>query len=136
MSEEQPIISQDQMAALLGRPLSTLESENYELYLAIAVERLNDLLCIKLADMAEVPADLKLLIARCFQAITLEQDNANNHGVSNKKVEDFSISYFEHTSSPMVNFVELNKATIEKYSNCQAHIRSGKVACGDCFRCI
>lgn len=136
MSEEQPKLSQVQMAALLGRPLSTLESDNYELYLSVAVERLNDLLCIKLADMADIPADLKLLIARCFQVITLEQDSVINHGVSSKKVEDFSISYFEHESNPMVDFVRLNGAVIEKYSQCQAPMRSGKVICDDCFRCL
>lgn len=136
MSEEQPKISQEQMAALLGRPLATAETENYDLYLQIALLRLNDLLCIKIEEMASIPADLQLLIARCFATITQEQSMAANHGINKKQVEDFSISYEADPSSPMVLFVDQNSATIEKYGACQGSIRSGKVICDDCFRCI
>ena len=34
---ETPIISQDLMTALIGRPLTSAEVENYDLYLGIAV---------------------------------------------------------------------------------------------------
>lgn len=126
----EPQISQDQMAALLGRPLSTVEQENYDLYLSIAILRLDDLLCIKIEDMEAIPADLMLLIARCFATILQEQNDAAGHGINRKQVEDFSISYFEDPDSPMVLFVKQNSATIEKYGQCQAPIRSGKVCCG------
>lgn len=136
MSKEQPIISQDQMAALLGRPLDAVETENYSLYLQIALLRLDDLLCIKIEQMADIPADLQLVIARCFATILQEQNMAASHGINKKQVEDFSISYDEDPSSPMVLFVDQNSATIEKYGACQGSIRSGKVACGDCIRCV
>lgn len=124
------------MAALLGRPLTTVESSNYGLYLEIAIERLDDLLCRKLEEMNELPADLRLLIARCFATITLEQSMAASHGINKKQVEDFSISYETDASSPMVMFVDQNAPTIEKYGDCQGKIRSGKVICGDCLQCI
>lgn len=38
------------MAALLGRPLSTVETTNFDLYLDIAAESLEDLLCTTLED--------------------------------------------------------------------------------------
>lgn len=127
---ENPKISQEQMTSLLGRPLSSVEQTNYKLYLSIAILRLDDLLCIKIEDMADIPADLQLLIARCFVTIKQEQDDIANHGINKKGVEDFSISYFEDPDSPMVLFVKQNSATIEKYGECQAPIRSGKVCCG------
>lgn len=136
MGEDQPIITKDQMAALLGRPLSMLETNNYELYLQIATLRLDDLLCIKIEEMEKIPADLQLLLARCFGVIVLEQQSTANHGINRKQVEDFSISYFEESSSPMVEFVKQNGSIIDKYGQCQAPIRHGKV-CGDnCLRCL
>lgn len=128
-----PIISKTEMAALLGRPLKTVEETNFELYLSIAVLRLNDLLCIKLQDMKDLPADLKLLIARCFATITEEQSAGADNGVKSKKVEDFSITYNDAVDSPMVAFVKTNTAILDKYSMCQGPIRSGRVCCGHCL---
>ncbi len=136
MENATTIISQDQMAALLGRPLSAIEKDNYNLYLNIAILRLDDLLCIKLEEMEDIPADLQLLIARCFATVLQEQGASANYGINKKQVEDFSISYKEDAASPMVEFVRLNGATIEKYGQCQAPIRSGVVCHGDCLRCI
>lgn len=129
----EPQISKEQMAALLGRPLSSLEENNYSLYLSIAILRLDDLLCIKIEDMGELPADLQLLIAHCFATVRQEQEDSSRHGVNKKQVEDFSISYFEDPENPMVMFVKQNSATIEKYGQCQAPIRSGEVCCGHCL---
>lgn len=136
MSKE-PIISQELMASLLGRPLSAVEINNFELYLNIAVMRLNDLICINIQEMDDIPVDLKLLIARCFAAVPTEQEATSMHGVNKKQVEDFSISYESDVDSPMVAFVKQNEATINKYNQCTGTIRSGKV-CSDCqmFRCI
>lgn len=136
------IISQQDMTALLGRPLSDIEQTNYQLYLDIAMLRLNDLLCIELEQMNPIPSDLKLLIARCFAAITMEQKQASSHGISNKKVEDFSISFDADADSPMVAFVAQNSATIDKYGQCQAPLRSGGACCtpygdgGCCCDCL
>lgn len=133
MSTE-PIISQDAMSALLGRPLSDAETRNYDLYLQIAILRLDDLLCIKLEGMNNLPNDLKLLIARCFATIIMEQSASASHGISNKKVEDFSVSFDADAASPMVAFVEQNSATIDKYGQCQGPLRTGgnPIPCGDC----
>lgn len=130
---DNPIISKEEMAALLGRPLKTVEDTNYDLYLSIAVLRLNDLLCLDLKSMGELPADLKLLIARCFATITEEQSTGADNGVKSKKVEDFSITYNDTVDSPMVVFVKQNEAALDKYSRCQGPIRSGKVCCGHCL---
>jgi hypothetical protein len=41
------------MAALLGRSLTTIEDDNYPMYLEIATENLEDLLCITLNEVEE-----------------------------------------------------------------------------------
>lgn len=132
MSNE-PIISQEDMAALLGRPLSDVETSNFAIYQKIAILRLDDLLCLKIEEMADIPVDLQLLIARCFATVIMEQKDSANHGITNKKVEDFSISFDVDPTSPMVAFVRQNVATIDKYGQCQGPIRSGKVCCGHCL---
>lgn len=133
MSDD-PIIPQEIMAALLGRPLAEVEKNNYDLYLEIAVERLDDLLCIKLEAMNPLPADLKLVIARCFATILAEQKQTSDHGVQSKKVEDFSITFDAEADSPMVLFVNQNSSVLDKYSQCQGAIRSGVCSpCGGCY---
>ena len=134
-------INQELVEGLLGRSLTEVESTNFELYKQVAVERLDNLLCIDLAGMDDIPADLQLLIARCFAVIGQEQEASGNFGVSSKKVEDFSINYHAEAfleTSPMATLVKQNASTIDKYGQCQAKIRSGKVCYpyGDCFRCF
>lgn len=129
------IIPQDEMSKLLGRSLSTTETENYELYLKIAKERVEDLLCTTITLPIE-GIDLRLLVARCFGVIAIEQ-SSDGENIKEKRVEDFSISY--DTSSqetPMSKFVKLNASIIAKYSQCQGKIKSGRRLYGDCFYCI
>ena len=133
---DKPIISQETMAALLGRPLSDLEIANYDLYLELAIERLDDLLCIKLEDMDDLPVRLKLLIARAFNVMKQEQAASESHGIDKKQVEDFSISFQADASSPMTYFVEQNLSILNQNSKCQGSIRSGNVYSQDSFRCI
>ena len=135
MSEEQPIISKIEMAKLLGRSLSTTENDNYNLYLSIAVARLQDLLCIKELP-TELEIDLKLLIARCFSVISVEQ-NTSLENIESKKVEDFSINYSATSKeTPMSKFVNINLSTIAKYSQCQGKVISGDLRYGYRFRFI
>lgn len=129
-----PIIQKTDMAALLGRSLSSYEDTNYDTYLEIAIIRLEDLLCVTLPN--KLPADLKLLLARCFSAISKEQSFSESHGISNKKVEDFSISFDASAGSPMELLVSQNSAIIAKYSECQARPRAGGACRHDCIRCI
>lgn len=118
-------ISKTEMAALLGRSLTPNENTNYDLYLELAISRLEDLLCITLPSSK--PTDLKLLLARCFDVLAAENSLADGV-VSQKRVEDFSVSYdTSDQSSPMVKFVKVNGALIAKYSECQGRIRSGRL---------
>lgn len=129
------IISQDKMAKLLGRSLSTTETENYELYLDLAVARIKDLLCVTSLP-SELPIDLELLVARCFGVMSVEQVS-DGENVSNKKVEDFSISYDTNSKeTPMSKFVRQNVSIIAKYSECQGKIQSGDLRYGNCIHCI
>lgn len=123
-----PMLSKEQVSALLGRSLSTIENNNFDLYLDIAIERLEDLLCITLTNPLE--SGLQLLLARCFGVISEEQAMASELNVREKKVEDFSISYNEKEVKPMEMFVSLNDGLLEKYSECQARPRQGKVCHG------
>ena len=129
-----PIISKTDMAALLGRALSTYESDNYDLYLDISVARLEDLLCIKIEEPLDDP-ELKLLLARCFGLIASEQSAVSSSGVQSKKVEDFSVTFKDETADPMAVFVNQNQAIINKYSECSATVKAGKTY-GDCIRFI
>lgn len=47
------MLTKSEMAILLGRSLTTLETANYDLYLNIAVERLESMLCASLTVLAE-----------------------------------------------------------------------------------
>lgn len=129
-----PIITKEQIEALLGRSLSTVEDTNFDTYLKIAQERLEDVLCTTLT----YPLDptLQLLLARCFGVITQEQNQTANVGITSKKVEDFSITYGDKDGSPMEAFVKQNANDLEQYSECQARIRQGKVCNNDSIRSI
>ena len=119
------LLSKAQVEALIGRSLTTVESTNYDLYLKIAIARLEDLLCTTLTS----PLDpvMQLLLARCFGAISLEQNATADTNVTSKKVEDFSVTYGDKNVSPMEAFVTQNANELEHYSECQAKIRQGKV---------
>ena len=135
MNEEQPIISKADMAKLLGRSLSAIEDANYQLYLDIAVARLQDLLCIKELP-TELEIDLQLLIARCFSVISVEH-RTTLENIESKKVEDFSVTYSaDSKETPMSKFVNINLATIAKYSQCQGKVMSGELRYGYRFRYI
>lgn len=128
------LLTKAQTEALIGRSLTKVESDNFDLYLKIAVARLEDLLCTTLTTPLEpVP---QLLLARCFGAISLEQAATANTNVTSKKVEDFSITYGDKDGSPMEAFVKQNANDLEQYSECQAKIRQGKVCHDDSVRCL
>lgn len=128
----EPIITQQQVSALLGRSLTAIEANNFDMYIKIATERLEDLLCVTLTT--PLPEGLQLLLARCFATIGQEQAMTANSGVKSKKVEDFSVTYDENSTEPMEAFVKQNSVALEQYSECQASIRQGKVCNGDSVR--
>ena len=128
------LLTKAQTEALIGRSLTTVESTNFDLYLKIAIARLEDLLCTTLTS----PLDpvMQLLLARCFGVITQEQNATADTNITSKKVEDFSVTYGDKDGSPMEAFVEQNANELERYSECQAKIRQGKVCHDDSIRLL
>lgn len=124
------LITQEEIAQLLGRSLTASEVSSFDVWESIAEQRLSDLLCIEclevlLAKMGKInlPTDLQLVLARFFGGISLENDV--EYGVSSKKVEDFSITYKDNHDNVFGNIVTANGATILKYSQCRG-LRSGR----------
>lgn len=134
MTNSNELITKEKMGSLLGRALTKVESENYSTYFKIAQERLEDLLCVELK--APLQPGLELLLARCFATIGQEQEQVKRAGIKSKKIEDYSVAYDESITSPMEAFVKQNDAALEKYSECQAGIRHGKVCNGNGIRSI
>ena len=129
-----PILTKQQIEALLGRSLSTVESTNFTTYLNIAQARLEDLLCTTLTSPLE--PTMQLLLARCFGVISQEQTQTANTNITSKKVEDFSVTYGDKDGSPMEAFVAQNANELEHYSECQARVRQGKVCENDSIRLL
>lgn len=118
-----------QAQTLLGRSLTTAETNAFDEWEEIAESRLADLLCVK--DMAELleilgveslPSELLLVLARLTVAIGVE--NGVEIGVSSKKVEDFSITYGNDRRNFYADTIASNGTTIMKYSQCS--VRYGR----------
>lgn len=125
MNNYQPVLSQDEVVALLGRPLSEVEIKNFNIYFEIANLKLKDLLCLSSLPNP-IPADLKMLLAKMFSSIKATQDFEYNNGVESKRVEDFSINYTADKKSPMSLVLSNESATLLKYSQCSSGIMHGK----------
>lgn len=127
-------LTKEQVERYLGRSLTMVESSNFETYLEIAQERIEDLLCLSLADYVDddgaLPATLAMLVARVFNAYSEEQKATPN--VTSKKVEDFSVS-LDVSVTPMGAFASQNRADIMKWSKCQGQVKSGKTRHGRLF---
>lgn len=125
MNNYKPVLSQDEVVALLGRPLSEVEVKNFNIYFEIADLKLRDLLC--LTELPNpIPADLKMLLAKMFGNIKATQDFEHNNGIESKRVEDFSINYTADKKSPMSLVLSSESATLLKYSQCSSSIMHGK----------
>lgn len=125
MNNYQPVLSQDEVVALLGRPLSEVEIKNFNIYFEIADLKLKDLLCLSNLPNP-IPADLKMLLVKMFGSIKATQDFEHNNGVESKRVEDFSINYTADKKSPMSLVLFNESATLLKYSQCSSGIMHGK----------
>lgn len=125
MNNYQPVLSQDEVVALLGRPLSEVEIKNFNIYFEIADLKLKDLLCLSNLPN-QIPADLKMLLAKMFGSMKATQDFEYNNGVESKRVEDFSINYTADKKSPMSLVLSNESATLLKYSQCSSGIMHGK----------
>ena len=125
MNNYKPVLSQDEVVALLGRPLSEVEIKNFNIYFEVADLKLKDLLCLNELPNP-IPADLKMLLAKMFGSIKATQDFEYNNGVESKRVEDFSINYTADKKSPMSLVLSNESATLLKYSQCSSGIMHGK----------
>ena len=125
MNNYQPVLSQDEVVALLGRPLSEVEIKNFNIYFEIADLKLKDLLCLSSLPNP-IPADLKMLLAKMLGSIKATQDFEHNNGIESKRVEDFSINYTADKKSPMSLVLSNESATLLKYSQCSSGIMHGK----------
>lgn len=125
MDNYQPVLTQDEVVALLGRPLSEVESQNFNIYFEIADLKLRDLLCLTELS-GPIPADLKMLLVKMFGSIKATQDFERENGVEAKKVEDFSVNYSAERKSPLTIVLSSESATISKYSQCSSGIVHGK----------
>lgn len=125
MNNYQPVLTQDEVVALLGRPLSEVESQNFNIYFEIADLKLRDLLCLT-ALPSPIPADLKMLLVKMFGSIKATQDFEREDGVTAKRVEDFSVNYSAERKSPLTIVLSSESATISKYSQCSSGIVHGK----------
>lgn len=125
MNNYKPVLSQDEVVALLGRPLSEIEAKNFNIYFEIADFKLKDLLCLSNLPNP-IPTDLKMLLAKMFGCVKATQDFEHNNGVESKRVEDFSINYTADKKSPMSLVLSNESATLLKYSQCSSGIMHGK----------
>lgn len=123
-------LTSDEVEALLGRSLTSVESANFDLYLEIAEIRIEDILCTSLDDLLTtlgvdaLPTDLQLVVARFFGGISTA--NGQEFGVESKKVEDFTITFNTETDI-FGSLIKANATTLAKYSQCGSAIRHGKV---------
>lgn len=78
----------------------------------------------------ELPADLGSLVAEIFKMYGRISSGNMAGNVTNKRVEDFSISYGD--KSEMDTLVANNSSVISKYSNCQS---AGEVSHGETEQC-
>lgn len=124
-------ITQQDVEALLGRSLTTVESANFNMYLSLAETRVGDLICNDITKMETIPDDLKLVVARFFDALSKEQGLQGD--VQSKRVEDFSVSYREDYR-PVDEVIKLCRDILAKYSNCSDGIMHGRTIYGDCIR--
>lgn len=124
------LLTNEQVATLLGRPLSEAEMTSFDQWEAVAESRLNALLCTTLTELSDVEA---LLLARLFAVVSDEAERAKteaaNYGIESKKIEDYSVNFSLDSASvspAYASFVKTNADLISTASKC-AKIRIGKV---------
>lgn len=91
------------VAALLGRPLTTIETTNFNLYLKIARQSLDDLLCTNLCDDSEtrtfdVRAGYSTLFTDIFTEITEVKRN-------DEVVTDYSVRQWDRRTGSWYNSI-------------------------------
>lgn len=124
------LISKKDMEALLGRPLSSLESKNYATWLELATARLVSLLCLPETPTEITDIRMKSLLAQLF-GVKMEEDKyEERNGIQSKQVEDFRVTYADAEETPMERLARVNASDIAALTQCRGKIRSGKVCHG------
>ena len=85
---KQPI-SKDEIVALIGRPLSSYEEQNFTILNELTSERLNRLLNGGFDSVTDWTSGLKILYARLFNISELERNH--DAGISRKAVDGYSV---------------------------------------------
>lgn len=119
---KQPI-SKDEIVALIGRPLSSYEEQNFTILNELTSERLNRLLNGGFDSAADWTSGLKILYARLFNISELERNH--DTGISRKSVDGYSVDFKENTNY-YAQFCEENADLIAKYRISNSGIRHGK----------
>lgn len=124
-------LNEEQVEALLGRPLSEPEARSFTPWMTVAEARLKNLLCLDALDgLGGVES---LLLARLFEVTAREAEQASkdaaSYGIQSKRVEDFQITFDdgeENQDTAYATFVKDNADLIASVSKCRK-IRLGKV---------
>lgn len=119
---KQPI-SKDEIVALIGRPLSSYEEQNFTILNELTSERLNKLLNGGFDSAADWTSGLKILYARLFSVSELERNH--DAGISSKSVDGYSVNFKENINY-FARFCEENADLIAKYRIFNGGIRHGK----------
>lgn len=116
-------ISKDEIVALIGRPLSSYEEQNFTILNELTSERLNKLLNGGFDSATDWTSGLKILYARLFNVSELERNH--DTGISRKAVDGYSVDFKENTNY-YAQFCEENADLIAKYRISNGGIRHGK----------
>ena len=116
-------ISKDEIVALIGRPLSSYEEQNFTILNELTSERLNKLLNGGFDSAADWTSGLKILYARLFSVSELERNH--DAGISSKSVDGYSVNFKENINY-FARFCEENADLIAKYRISNGGIRHGK----------
>lgn len=115
-------ITKEDVSALIGRPLSSMEIKYFDLYSDIAQEMLKNVLCYDFTT-EKIPSDLKIVLANLFKSIS--DNNAIDSNISSKRVEDFSIQY-KNDYNTFKDVFKKFSLIIARYSRCDVAIEHGK----------
>ena len=111
-------MDQDKVSALLGRPLTSIESTNFDLYLDIAKESVEELLCISFAqESGERVFESRNGYSTVFTGIFTN--------VESVKVNDAEVSYhpanFDLRTANFYNSIVLDDQTTPDASPADGH---------------
>lgn len=102
-----------QVAALLGRPLTTVENTNFNLYLEIAQESLEELLCIKLCDEGDETRtfDVREGYSTVFTGIFTELTEVKVDGTV---TTDYYHAFWDKRSNAYYNSIVLDDCNVSE----------------------